>query len=156
MLVSDLYDDAVQVKCPVMLENCWCLATVKAPVWVWHLRTFPRVKSARMYAQVCFGNYLFKLFKKCMSKHPYQYFVLRLQLFKMYILNLNCKLTLQSLFFFCFQSVKSGLVRNLGDYWHLGQSLLICTTVCQDYIFPFKCWGLGQFKNRVTLGLRYI
>lgn len=39
-----------------------------------------------MYAQVCFGNYLFKLFKeKHMSKHPYQYFLLRLQLLKMYI-----------------------------------------------------------------------
>lgn len=94
-------------KCPVMLKNCGCLATVKSTCeWVWNLRIFPLVKSARMYAQVCFGNYLFKLFKKCMSKHPYQYFVLGFQVFIMYICSLNCKLTLQSLLFLF--SVKSG------------------------------------------------
>lgn len=55
---------------------------------VWHFKKL--VKSDRMYAQICFGNYLFKLFNYFMSKHPYQYFVLC-------IFNLNCKLTLQSL-----------------------------------------------------------
>lgn len=76
--LSDLYDDAVQVKCPVMLENCWLSCNSESTsVWVWHL-IFPLVKSARMYAQVCFGKYLFKLFKKCMSKHPYQYFCFKI------------------------------------------------------------------------------
>lgn len=51
----------------------WTSSTVKARVWP--LRIFLLIKSARMYAQVCFGIYLFKLFKKRMSKHPYQYFV---------------------------------------------------------------------------------
>lgn len=120
-------------------------------VWVWHLRIFPLVKSARMYAQVCFGNYLFKLFKKRMSKHPYQYFILRIKLFKTNILNLNFKLNLQSLLFL-FVVVKSGLVRNLCDRWHLGLRLLTCTTVCQDYTFPSSA-VIGQFQFRCELRL---
>lgn len=47
---------------------------------------------------ISFGNYLFTLFKEFMSKHPYQY--LFNDLLKMYVLNLNRKLALQSLFLF--------------------------------------------------------
>lgn len=78
--------------------GCWrgvvtvgggCLATVKA-----HACDILRILLIQMECmhKLCFGNYLFKLFKKCMSKHPYQYLVLC-------IFNLNCKLTLQSLVF---------------------------------------------------------
>lgn len=103
--------------------------------------------------QVCFGNYLFKLFKKCMSKHPYQYFVLRFQLFKMYILNLNCKLTLQSLFFLFVSNQDLWETRVINEP-SAKASVLICTTVCQHYYFPSKCWGWTVYT--LTLGLSYI
>lgn len=66
-----------------------CLATVKAHAC--DILGILFIQRDCMH-KLCFGNYLFKLFKKCMSKHPYQYLVLC-------IFNLNCKLTLQSLVF---------------------------------------------------------
>lgn len=120
MSVSDLYDDAVQVKRPVMFREL-SMSCNSESTSAWHLRTFPLVKSARMYAQVHFGNYLFKLFKKCMSKHPYQYFVWRFQFFKMYVLNLNCKLTLQSLLFFCLFSKCQIRPRPKPQFWFVPQ-----------------------------------
>lgn len=67
-------------------------------------------KSARMYAQVCFTNYLFKLFKKHMSKHPYQYFEFKKKIcfLRMFTMNLSCKLTLQSLILVLKSQISSG------------------------------------------------
>lgn len=126
----------------LMSCNSW-----KAPLWVWHIRIFPLVKSARMYAQVCFGNYLFKLFKKCMSKHPYQYFILRIHLFQMNILNLNFKLILQSLLFLCRQVGTCEEPVWLVTPW---PSVLTCTTVCQDYTFSSSA-VIGQFRCELCL-----
>lgn len=78
--------------------GCWrgvftvgggCLATVKA-----HACDIIRISFIQRECmhKLCFGNYLFKLFKKCVSKPPYQYLVLC-------VFNLNCNLTLQSLVF---------------------------------------------------------
>lgn len=117
-------------------------------VWVWRLRIFPLVKSARMYAQVCFGNYLFKLFKKCMSEHPYQYFVLRFQEFKMYMLNLNCKLTLQSLLLFSVSDQDLWDIRVMNGT-SAKAAVLICATVCHNY----TCWNWSVLTGWHELGL---
>lgn len=147
MSVSDLYDDAVQVNCPVTLENCWCLETVKAPlVWVWHLRIFPLCKISQNVCTSLFWKIIYsKLFKKCTSKHPYQYFVLKFHLFKMYILNLNCKANFPKPFFCLFVFVFKVSNRVIKDI-PAKASVLTCTTVCQDYTFPFKClkWSVQE------------
>lgn len=147
MSVSDLYDDAVQVNCPVTLENCWCLETVKAPlVWVWHLRIFPLCKISQNVCTSLFWKIIYsKLFKKCTSKHPYQYFVLKFQLFKMYVLNLNCKANFPKPFFVClflFLKCQTGWLKTSQpklQFWLVPQ-------FCQDYTFPFKClkWSVQE------------
>lgn len=120
---------------PVMFENRRCLATVKSTsVW-----TFKEsVQSARMYAQVCFGNYLFKLFKEIYVKASISVFCLEISV----VWNVRFKPQLQAnspkplLFFkvsnqdWCDSSAKA--------------SLLTRTTVCQENTFTLKC----SFKNR--------
>ena len=87
MSVSDLYDDAVQVKCPVMFRELLMSCNSEKHLCVG--MSFKNLSSCKFSQNVCtslfFANYLFKLFKKCMSKHPYQYFVSRFQLFKILI-----------------------------------------------------------------------
>lgn len=60
---------------PVMFENRRCLAAVKSTC-VWTFKE--SVQSARMYAQVCFGNYLFKLFKEIYVKASISVFCLEI------------------------------------------------------------------------------
>lgn len=74
-----LWAISMMMNCPVMFrELLMSCDSESTSVWVKikkeKRKIFPPVKSARMYAHVCFGNYLFKLFKRRMSKHPYQYF----------------------------------------------------------------------------------
>lgn len=98
---------AVQVNCPVMLRELFDVLQ-KWEHLLCGLIVPPKRKkkeSTRMYAQVCFTNYLFKLFKKHMSKHPYQYFWFNFSVSKLFIMNLSCKLTIQSVFYFSVRSV---------------------------------------------------
>lgn len=56
--VRSLYDGATGRKYGVALKS----RGKSESTCVWHFKKL--VKSDRMYAQICFGNYLFKLFKK--------------------------------------------------------------------------------------------
>lgn len=100
MLVSDLYDDdAVQVKCPVLLKELlmFCNSESTCVGMTFKNRSSFKISQnvcTRLFLQIIYSDYL----RSICPKHPYQYFLLRFKIVKRYILNLNSQLTLQSFF----------------------------------------------------------
>lgn len=146
MSVSDLYDDAVQVNCPVTFEKFVDVLQQWKHLCVG--MTFKKnLSSCKISQNVCtkfvleiiYSNYL----RSVCPNIRISIFVWKFQLFKIYILNLNCKLTLQSLFFWLLlfskcqirTREKTQVIKNASAK----ASVLTCTTVCQDYTFPLKC-----------------
>lgn len=113
MWVRSFYDGATGWKYGVVLKS----RGNGESTCVWHFKKL--VKSDRMYAQICFGNYLFKLFKKKKNVQT------SISVFCCMHFNLNCKLTLQSLVLHSVSDLNqtSVLVWTLVPAWHRSRSM---------------------------------